>query len=194
VGEEAAPHESQVAPYKTVAWLATAHTRTHKTTEYSPTRLCRGSCGADSAIERRRRAARAPEWATKGQYKEIPCLPYPSYILVYALSQRCRASRGPYTPLRHWATWILPCLVRWVPKPWANDTVAHTARADVWKKTACLAFAPSSLLQRIRARGPLKATACRREAIWLLGTTSDMTETRGDPNRGSKRLDDRRIV
>jgi len=81
-----------------------------------------------------------------------------------------------------------------VSKPWANDTVAHSARADVWKKTACLSLSPSSVLQRIRAMGPFKATACRREAIWLLGTTSDMTETRSVPNRGSKRLDDRRIV
>jgi len=60
--------------------------------------------------------------------------------------------------------------------------------------TACLSLAPSSLLQRIRAMGPFKAAACRREAIWLLRTTSDMTETRGDPNRGSKWLDDSRIV
>jgi len=81
-----------------------------------------------------------------------------------------------------------------VPKPWANESVAHSARADVWKMTACLSLAPSSLLQHIRAMGPFKATACRRDAIWLLGTTSDMTETHGDPNRGSKRLEDHRFV
>ena len=81
-----------------------------------------------------------------------------------------------------------------VLKPWAKDTVANSARADVWMKTACLSLAPSFLLQRIRAMGSFKATACTRDAISLLATTSDITETRGDPDRFSTRLDDRRIV
>jgi len=67
VEDEAAPHESQVAPYQTIAWLAIALTRTHKTTEKSPTRLCRGSCGADPSNERCKQATRALEWATEGQ-------------------------------------------------------------------------------------------------------------------------------
>jgi len=43
-------------------------------------------------------------------------------------------------------------------EPWANESVSRAARADVWKKAACLQCASSSRLQRNRALGPQKAT------------------------------------
>jgi len=43
-------------------------------------------------------------------------------------------------------------------EPWANESVSRAARADVWKKAACLHCASSSRLQRDRVLGPQKAT------------------------------------
>jgi len=41
-----------------------------------------------------------------------------------------------------------------VSEPWANEFVSRAARADVWKKAACLSCVSSSRLQRIWALGP----------------------------------------
>jgi len=41
-------------------------------------------------------------------------------------------------------------------EPWANESVSRAARADVWRKAACLPCASPSRLQRNRALGPHK--------------------------------------